>query len=89
MALDIIVRKPTPQEIEESKNWGDWGKSPSEFEWSYDEKETCYILEGNATVKPEGGKEVSFEAGDLVIFPKGMNCTWKIEKTIKKKYKFG
>ena len=28
-------------------------------------------------------------AGDLVTFPAGMSCTWKVRKPVKKHYKFG
>ncbi|MDH5793723.1 MAG: cupin domain-containing protein [Candidatus Bathyarchaeota archaeon] len=31
----------------------------------------------------------AFAAGDYVIFPKGLKCTWEIKKRIKKHYKFG
>ena len=85
--MPITVRKPTAAEIAEAKTWGDWSKEPSEFPWSYDQTETCYILAGKATVTG-AGQEVNFGIGDWVIFPKGLQCTWKIHQTIKKKYKF-
>ena len=28
------------------RQWPIWTCEPSEFPWSYDERETCYILEG-------------------------------------------
>lgn len=86
--MEIIVRKPTEEEIKEAESWGDWAKEPSEFPWSYDQQETCYVLSGKATVTA-GEEEVSFGAGDWVIFPKGLECTWKIEEAIRKKYRFG
>ena len=82
-------KKATTEEIEQSSSWGTWSKEPSEFPWYYDEKETCYILEGNATVTDTNGNQLSFGPGDLVEFEQGLECTWKIDKTIKKKYKFG
>ncbi|AES75819.1 ethanolamine utilization protein EutQ [Medicago truncatula] len=43
------------------------------FPWTYDSKETCYLLEGKVKVTPNGANElVEFGAGDLVVFPKGM-----------------
>jgi uncharacterized cupin superfamily protein len=27
--------------------------------------------------------------GDLVTFPQGMSCTWKIRKDVRKHYRFG
>ena len=34
------------------------------------------------------GKPVQIEKGDLVTFPKGMSCTWKIVQSIRKHYAF-
>lgn len=70
------------------KEWPVWEKDVSEFEWHYDEDETCFIIEGEAEVKFDD-KLVKFESGDLVKFKKGLSCTWKINKKIKKYYKFG
>jgi len=71
------------------KQWPIWAKEKSEFPWFYEEQETCYILEGRVEVTPENGQPVQFGKGDLVIFPKGMSCTWKIIKDVKKHYSFG
>ncbi len=81
--------KPTEEEISQTDSWGTWSKEPSEFPWFYDEKETCLILEGSATVTAADGSVMSFEKGDLVTFEAGLECTWKIDQAIKKKYKFG
>ena len=51
--------------------------------------ETCYFLEGDVEVTPEGGKPVRIGKGDLVTFPTGMSCTWKVLKPVRKHYKFG
>jgi len=82
-------KKPSEEEIAVTDSWGTWSKEPSEFPWSYSEKETCLILEGVATVTAPGGQMISFGSGDLVTFEAGLDCTWKIEKTIRKRYKFG
>lgn len=86
--MNIEVRKPTEEEIEEAQNWPIWEKEVSEFPWSYDSTETCLILEGEAEVKTSEGEKVSFKEGDLVIFKVGTNCTWRIVEPIKKKYNF-
>jgi hypothetical protein len=36
---------------------------------------------------PEGA--VEFGAGDYVVFPVGLKCTWEIKEKIKKHYNFG
>lgn len=68
--------------------WPIWSKEVSNFPWTYDRQETCYILEGEVTVTPDGGEPVEIVAGDLVTFPKGMSCTWDIKEDIKKHYNF-
>jgi len=85
----IEVRKPTEKEKEEAKSWGIWEKGISEFPWEYDEKETCLLIEGDVEVITEDGEHVKFGKGDLVVFPRGLKCKWKINKPVKKYYKFG
>ena len=68
--------------------WPVWSKEVSNFPWTYDRQETCYILDGEVTVTPDGGEPVEIVAGDLVTFPKGMSCTWDIKEDIKKHYTF-
>jgi uncharacterized cupin superfamily protein len=69
--------------------WSIWTKEASEFPWTYDDSETCYFLEGEVIVTPNGGEPVQMGKGDLVTFPAGMSCTWKILKDVKKHYRFG
>ncbi len=87
----IVEHTPNNARLAElnATTWPIWEKEVSEFPWHYDEKETCYLLEGDVTVTPEGGKPVRFGAGDLVTFPPGMSCTWKVHKAVRKHYKFG
>jgi uncharacterized protein len=92
MNFDMIhVKKPTEDELEKLgvDSWPIWKKEVSVFSWEYDEKETCYILEGEVEVTPENGKPVKFGKGDLVIFSEGLKCTWKVIKPVKKHYRFG
>ena len=70
------------------ESWPIWSKEVSEFPWEYDCVEVCYILEGRAIVTPEGGEPVEIKAGDLVTFPAGMACIWKIIEDIRKHYNF-
>ena len=87
--MKTIVFQPTKKQIDETASWPLWEKEESEFPWSYDQKETCYVLEGEAEVREENGEVAHFGAGDMVIFPKGLACTWKIMHAIKKRYYFG
>lgn len=70
-------------------DWPVWTKEVSEFPWHYDVKETCYLLEGEVEVTAEDNDTVRFGKGDLVVFPAGLSCTWKIVKAVKKHYQFG
>ncbi|MFA7711695.1 MAG: cupin domain-containing protein, partial [Candidatus Neomarinimicrobiota bacterium] len=51
--------------------------------------EICYFLEGEVEVVPESGQPVKIKKGDLVTFPQGLTCTWKISKPVRKHYRFG
>ena len=85
-----VEKNPTSDTLKELgvSEWSIWTKEASEFPWSYDDSETCYFLEGDVTVTPENGEPVQMGKGDLVTFPKGMSCTWKILKDVKKHYTF-
>ncbi len=86
----IEVKKLSNKELEKMNvfDWPIWEKEESEFDWHYSEKESCYIIEGEVEIKTDS-LTVSFKAGDFVIFPKGLTCIWKINKAVKKHYKFG
>ncbi len=84
----IAISKPTPDQIKQAESWPEWSKEPSEFPYHYDQTETCHILSGRASVTAADGQTFSFGAGDWVIFPKGLEATWKITETIRKKYHF-
>ena len=86
--MDITVSKPTDREIEAMKTKPIWTCEVSEFDWHYDEQETCLLIEGDVTVNYDS-KSVSFAAGDLVVFPKGLSCVWKVTKPVRKYYVFG
>ncbi|KAK3229287.1 hypothetical protein Dsin_001168 [Dipteronia sinensis] len=71
------------------RKWPKWGCPPSKFPWTYDAKETCFLLEGEVKVYPDGANEgVEIAAGDLVVFPKGMSCTWDVSVGVDKHYNF-
>ena len=89
---DIIVEKnPSEEKLNEMGvfDWGVWEKEVSTFPWRYSERETCYLLDGEVCVTPEGGQPVCFGKGDLVTFPKGMSCVWDVRKPVCKHFRFG
>lgn len=69
--------------------WPVWTKEVSTFDWTYDQIEMCYILEGEAVVTPKkGGNPVTIKEGDYVSFAKGLSCTWEVKSPIRKHYNF-
>ncbi len=89
--MDITVTKNlSPESLREYgvEKWPVWEKDVSEFNWHYDAKETCYIIEGRAQIT-YGDEMKEIAAGDLVVFPKGLACTWNITEPLKKHYTFG
>ncbi len=89
--MEIIVKKISENEFHAMQivSWPIWCKEIGEFEWFYDESESCYILEGEVTVTPKNGQPVTFTAGDFVQFPQGLHCVWNVKKPVKKQYRFG
>ncbi|AOY79403.1 cupin domain-containing protein [Moorena producens JHB] len=87
----ILIERPSQEDLDNLgvSNWPIWTKEVSEFPWTYDEQEICYLLEGEVVVTPDGGEPVQIAKGDLVTFPAGMSCTWKIISNVRKHYQFG
>ncbi|CAJ1976386.1 unnamed protein product [Sphenostylis stenocarpa] len=86
-----IERNPPESKLTQLgvRKWPKWGCPPSKFPWTYEAKETCYLLEGKVKVFPSGSNEsVEIAAGDLVVFPKGMSCTWDVSVGVDKHYNF-
>jgi uncharacterized cupin superfamily protein len=91
MAPIEIDRAPSEEKLRDLgvRGWPIWTKERSTFPWSYDEPETCYFLDGDVIVAPEGGEPVRIGKGDLVTFPRGLTCTWQVVAAVRKHYRFG
>ena len=87
---NIEISKPSEDALDEMgvHHWPIWTCDVSKFDWHYDQGETCYILEGDVTVIV-GDEQVTFGAGDMVVFPEGLDCTWDVKAPVRKHYKFG
>ncbi|MDH5692607.1 MAG: cupin domain-containing protein [Gammaproteobacteria bacterium] len=85
-----VVHNPSEEQLDllGVLSWGIWEKEASEFPWTYDATETCYFLEGEVVVTPDGGEPVKMGKGDMVTFPKGMSCRWHIKHDVKKHFNF-
>jgi uncharacterized protein len=87
---DVKVEKGTAEKLKELdvENWGQWSCDAKKFDWEYDMTETCYLYQGQVTVTSENGESVSFGAGDIVTFPKGLKCTWDVSVPVRKRFRF-
>ena len=87
--MKIEVRKMNDSEIAEKDvfTWPLWACEVSEFDWEYDQQESCLLLEGEVEVK-SAFETVKFCGGDFVVFPKGLKCTWKVITPVRKHYSF-
>ena len=67
--MSILVTSPCPENTVRElriKSLPIWTCDVSSFNWTYKVKETCLLLEGEVTVRPEGGGHINFSAGDLL-----------------------
>ena len=87
--MKIEARKMDGSEISEKGilSWPIWTCEVSEFDWEYDQQESCLILDGEVEVKSDF-ETVRFSAGDFVVFPKGLKCCWKVTSPVRKHYTF-
>ena len=86
-----VIHNPAPEQLARLgvHSWPIWTCGISRFPWTYDERETCLLLEGEVIVTPDGGEPVAFAAGDLVEFAEGLSCTWDVRAAVRKHYRFG
>lgn len=61
-----------------------WECTPGSFKWDYCQDETAVIMSGEAFITTEDGSERQLRPGDLVFFPAGSSCTWRITAQIRK-----
>ncbi|SKA13848.1 hypothetical protein SAMN02745119_02811 [Trichlorobacter thiogenes] len=87
----MVEQNPSKERLEALGvfDWPIWNCEVSDFPWSYEQREACYLLEGKVVVTPEDGAPVELSAGDLVVFPAGMSCQWEVEKPVRKHYRLG
>ena len=93
---EIKIEKPSEEKLKElqipetpqqSGPWSVWECTPSTFDWHYSDTEIAYLYEGHVKVRTDSG-QAELHPGDLVTFPKGLNCQWQVIKKVKKVYQF-
>ena len=84
----LCEQKPSPAKLDVLgvEDWPVWKKEVSEFSWHYDKTETCYVLRGRFVVTPDGGDAHEFKRGDLIVFPAGLSCRWRVLEPVEKHY---
>ena len=53
--MSILVTSPCPENVIEKlgiKSLSIWNCDESSFDWTYDNKKTCLLIEGEVTVTP-------------------------------------
>jgi uncharacterized cupin superfamily protein len=65
---------------------GIWQCTAGPSYWVQEENEFIYLLSGSLTVTPDGGKPVTFGAGDSAMFPRGWRGIWDLHETVRKVY---
>lgn len=90
MSAIQVDRNPDPSLLErlEVGSWPEWTMHATTFPWVYDNRESCYFLEGDVVVTPDGGEPVRIGKGALATFAAGLVCTWEIRQPVKKRYAF-
>ena len=90
--MKVLIKSPCSASVivqHGIKNWPIWECEPSNFSSNYNEKEVCLIIKGEAKIKTDAGEIYFIKSGDLVEFPKGLSCEWKIIKSFKKHFRLG
>ena len=71
------------------RRWPIYASAPDAFEHVFGDRETCYVIEGEAHVTPAGGETFVFRQGDLATFPRGTRVYWDMPVRFRKHYRFG
>ena len=61
-----------------------WDCTAGLFNWHYNKDETLVVISGEAFITNEKGEERRLGPGDIVFFPAGTSCTWRVTKYIRK-----
>jgi len=61
-----------------------WECTAGRFTWNYTSDEVLFVISGEAYVSKDGGEEQRLGPGDIVYFPTGTICTWRVPESIRK-----
>jgi uncharacterized cupin superfamily protein len=63
---------------------GFWSCTAGKFKWVYTWDEFVNILEGEVTIREEGGPTHNLKAGDVAHFPRGLTTYWHVPRFVRK-----
>ncbi len=63
---------------------GFWSCTAGKFKWIFAWDEFVQILEGEVTIREEGGATHTLKAGDVAHFPRGLTTHWHVPKFVQK-----
>lgn len=64
---------------------GVWHCTPGVFMLTHPGETIC-LVEGKATITPEGGEPVTVVPGEVVYLPEKMRARWEVHETVKKAF---
>ena len=63
---------------------GFWSCTAGKFQWVFSWDEFVCILEGEVTIREEGGATHTLKAGDVAHFPRSLTTYWHVPKCVRK-----
>ena len=63
---------------------GFWECTAGKFQWIFGWDEFVHILEGEVTIREEGGATHTLRAGDIAHFPLGLKTYWHVPNYVRK-----
>ena len=63
---------------------GLWSCTAGRFRWVFSWDEFVHVLEGEVTIREEGGKSYTLKAGDCAHFPRGLKTEWHVPSFVRK-----
>lgn len=61
-----------------------WHCTPGIFNWHYAEDEIAHIISGEVFISVGDGAERRLQGGDVVLFPAGSSCRWRVTEPVRK-----
>jgi uncharacterized protein len=64
---------------------GVWHCTPGVFMLTHPGETLC-LVEGSATITPEGGEAVTVKPGEMLFIPEGTVARWEVHETVRKAF---